>query len=121
MVAALENQPEWRPLTVKSFGSSSGGEYLILENGSVLLTGEVPDKVTYTGEFETDLQSVAGFRLEALTHPDLPGRGPGRGDAARPNFVLNEFRVAVKKGVKESQLKLQNAEADFSQKNWDIA
>ena len=121
MVAALENQPEWRPLTVKSFGSSSGGEYLILENGSVLLTGEVPDKVTYTGEFETDLQSITGFRLEALTHPDLPGRGPGRGDAARPNFVLNEFRVAIKKGGKESQLKLQNAEADFSQKNWDIA
>ncbi|MDA7895222.1 PSD1 and planctomycete cytochrome C domain-containing protein, partial [Akkermansiaceae bacterium] len=121
MGAALENQPEWWPLTVKSFGSSSGGEYRILENGSVLLTGEVPDKVTYTGEFETDLQSITGFRLEALTHPDLPGGGPGRGDAARSNFVLNEFRVAIKKGGKESQLKLQNAEADFSQKNWDIA
>lgn len=121
MGAALENQPEWRPLTVKSFGSSSGGEYRILENGSVLLTGKVPDKVTYTGEFETDLQSITGLRLEALTHPDLPGRGPGRGDAARPNFVLNEFRVALKKGGKESQLKFQNAEADFSQKNWDVA
>lgn len=121
VAAALENQPKWGPMTVKSFVSSGGEEYRILENGSVLLTGEVPDKATYTGEFETDLQSITGFRLETLTHPELPGKGPGRGDAARSNFVLHEFRAAIKKDGNISQLKLQNAEADFSQKNWDVA
>src|SRR5581483_3909692 len=36
-----------------------------------------------------------GFKLETLTHPSLPGQGPGRGDADRPNFVLNTFSVTI--------------------------
>lgn len=121
LIASLANRPKWKAMVVKAFESSAVGEHRVLKDGSVLLTGEVPDEATYMLEVETDLEVITGFKLEALTHSGLPGKGPGRGDAIRSNFVLHEFKVAEKKEGKERSLKLHNAEADFSQKGWDVA
>ena len=38
---------------------------------------------------------IPGFTLAKLTDPPLPGKGPGRHTAERPNFVLNEFSVGL--------------------------
>ena len=119
--ASLANQPGWKAMKVKSFSSEGGGEHRVLEDGSVLLTEKVPDKTAYTVQIEGALDGITGFKLEALTHPELPGKGPGRGDAVRSNFVLHEFKAALKKEGKEKPLKLKHAEADFSQKGWDVA
>ena len=120
-MASLASQPKWHAMKVTAFQSSGGEEHRVLKDGSVLLAGKVPDTATYTVEVETKLKDITGFRLETLTHPDLPGKGPGRGDAVRPNFVLHEFRAALKTGGKERPIALQKAEADFSQKNWSVA
>ena len=121
VMASLDNLPQWTPMKVKSFSSNGGSDYRLLKNDSVLLAGKVPEIATYTVEVETDLKSITGFKLEALTHPDLPGNGPGRGDVVRSNFVLHEFGASVKEGGEESQLNLLNADSDFSQKNWDVS
>jgi len=120
-VASLANQPEWQRLKVTEFKASGGEDHEILEDDSVLLTGKVPDTSTYTVEVETDLENITGFKLEALTHPELPGEGPGRGDAVRSNFVLHEFKAALRKDGEEEPIALQSASAEFSQKKWSVA
>ncbi len=119
-IASLANQPEWKQLKVTKFKATGGGDHQILANGSVLLTGKVPDTTSYTVEVETDLRNITGFKLEALTHPDLPGKGPGRGDAVRSNFILHELKAALRKDGKDHPISLRSASADFSQTNWNV-
>ena len=91
---------------------------------SVLLVDDPPEKDTYTVTVETKLTGIRGFKLETLTDPSLPGNGPGRGDAQRPNFVLNTFAVRAaptgEHGAAKA-VKLTNARADFSQERYDVA
>jgi hypothetical protein len=120
IVASLATHPQWQPLILTKFGTTGGEDHRLLENGSILLTGATPKTSTYTVELESTLKNITAFRLEALTHPDLPGQGPGRGDAARSNFVLHEFKAALRREGTSQPLPLRNASADFSQKNWNI-
>lgn len=113
--------PREHPLDVVEFRSLNGSTYEVLSDKSVLLTGKAPDKDTYTVTTKTKLSGISAIKLEALTHPSLPGTGPGRGDAKRANFVLNTFSAAVsdKKG-KQRPLEFTKATADFSQANFDV-
>jgi len=109
-------------LPISDFESQGGATHEILSDHSVLLSGDAPDKDTYTIRVQTKLQGIRGFKLEALTDDSLPGKGPGRGDANRPNFVLNTLEVhQVSNGVKGEKIRLVKAKADFSQKNFDVA
>ena len=115
---------QWHVLKIASFKSSGGANGTILDDNSVLLGGEVPAKDTYTLVVSTKQQNITGFHVEALTDPSLPGEGPGRGDDERPNFILNEFTVAVAPVGLDSNpqsLKLHSPQADFSQRGWDVA
>ncbi len=111
-------------LQVRKFESSVAGEpWELLADGSVLLTGaEPPDTDLYTVVTAQPLRDVRTIRLEVLTDPSLPGNGPGRGEAARPNFVLHEFRVQHRDAAGITrELRFSAARADFSQQNWDAA
>ncbi|QGJ70827.1 Planctomycete cytochrome C [Planctomycetales bacterium 10988] len=123
VTAALKTNPAaWEAKKPESFQSNGGESHKILKDDSVLISGSLPDTSIYEVRFPGPLKSVLGFKLEALTHPDLPGTGPGRGDEERPNFVLNEFTVKVEneKGMAEP-VELFSAEADFSQRKYDIS
>ena len=106
-------------LKIRAFDSSGGATHEFLADNSVLLSGEpVPDKDTYTFEIQTELRGITGIKLEALADDSLPGKGPGRGDAQRANFVLNSFTVtAAPADVPQKQipLKFASATASFSQ------
>ncbi len=107
-----------------AFDSLGGAGHKILEDGSVLLQDDPPDVDTYSVTVELGPEPIVGFLLETLTDPSLPGTGPGRGDAVRPNFVLNSFEVSLAGTKDESTSKsisLTDARADFSQKNYDVA
>lgn len=100
----------------------------LLSDGRVLLVGDdPPDRDVYRLRASANCQHVTGFRLDVLQHDSLPGRGPGRGDARRQNFVLNDFSVEIKlpssSDAKQQPRKLRfsSASASFSQKNWDVA
>ena len=111
-------------LPIASFDSAGGATPVTLPDNSILLTEDNPEKDVYTVTVYTDLKNITGFRLETLTDEALPGKGPGRGDAKRPNFVLNELAIqaAPKRddSVQEAVV-LTGAEADFTQASFAAA
>ena len=114
-------------LDIADFQSESDSFHEILDDKSVLLRANdnaaAPDKDSYTVTVRTELAGITAFKLEVLTDPSLPGRGPGRGDDKRPNFVLTEFSVSMVTGEqnKPSPIGLREARASFAQKNFPAA
>ncbi|MEY2725157.1 MAG: hypothetical protein RLZZ458_1024 [Planctomycetota bacterium] len=95
----------------------------MLEDGSILLTGgDAPSTDVYTITISQVPSDIRAIRLDALTHPELPGGGPGRGSDDRPNFVLHELvlEIVAADGT-STPLPFKTAWADFSQQKWDAA
>src|SRR5205823_2291210 len=87
---------EWTALEPENLKSSGGATLTKQKDNSILVSGEknaTPDIYTLTAT--TKLKGVTAVRLEALTDPALPAKGPGR--APNGNFVLNEFKVQFAK------------------------
>jgi hypothetical protein len=120
---SLRNAPRTHVLELLDFTSAESAAHRELDDNSVLLTDDPPDTDTYTFSANTDLTAVTGFKLEALTDDSLPGGGPGRGDARRPNFVLNTFAVEIApRGSSEFfPVVFSHAAADFSQQGFGVA
>jgi hypothetical protein len=121
--ASLDDAPQAHPLDLVDFESAEGAAFQKLDDKSVLLSDDPPDADTYTFAATTTLTGITAFKLEALVDDSLPGGGPGRGDAARPNFVVNTFSIeAAPQGSKEfAPVRLVRATADFSQQRFDVA
>ena len=98
--------------------------FIIDKDHSILATGTAPDKDSYTVNFTTEPGAVSEMQLEALTHPTLPERGPGRTN--RGNFVLNDLRIEVKPHLAAGstgtakQLKLATARASYAQPGYEV-
>ena len=60
-------------------GGDNAQHYTPLEDGSLLAQGFSPPEFDGVFTAETDLPEIRSFRLEALTDPNLPAGGPGRG------------------------------------------
>lgn len=118
---AGDKAPQTHLLEIDEFEAEHADGFERLEDGSILLTDDAPDKDTYTIRVSTKLTNIRGFKLEALTHESLPGEGPGRGDSKRPNFVLNTFSVTQQVDGKPQPIELVKAEADFSQKSYEVS
>ncbi|HWA97329.1 MAG TPA: PSD1 and planctomycete cytochrome C domain-containing protein [Pirellulales bacterium] len=120
---ALATEAETHVLEIDDFDSSGGAPFKMLDDNSVLLVDDPPDIDTYTVTVKTDLTNITAFKLEALTDPSLPGNGPGRGDAERPNFVLNTFSLTQAAADEKNPrpVKFATAKADYSQANYDVA
>jgi mono/diheme cytochrome c family protein len=111
-------------LNSTNLSSASGSSFQPQSDGSVLVVDDPPDTDTYTVTANWNVAGATGLLLETLTDPSLPGTGPGRGDANRPNFVLNHFEAVPLDGKGQPlgpALQLVDAVADFSQKNFDVA
>ena len=117
----LASAPQEHPLEIATFESLGESNHRVLPDKSVLLTDDVPDRDTYVITVRTKLTGITGFRLDALTDPSLPGTGPGRGEASRPNFVLNTFRVTAAEGNSPAApVKFARATASFSQARFPV-
>ena len=113
---------EFHPVELIGVQSSAGTVFKLLSDGSYLAGDKNPDvdKVTITAK--TELQEIAGFRLETLAHDSLAGRGPGRTEHG--NFVLSEFRAfaAASSEIKtEDRVALKYAQADFAQDQFPVS
>ena len=119
-----DRAPATHVLQIAEFNSAEGAPHKLLEDGSVLLVDDPPHTDTYTIVAETAVRDITGIKLEALTDPSLPGMGPGRGDAERPNFVLNTFSVTAS-STGDSRLpqavRLAARSASFEQANYPLA
>lgn len=113
---------DWTPLRPETATATSGATLKILDDNSILASGTVPDKETYTFVADLAVGAVTGIRLEAMIDPSLPAGGPGR--AKNGNFVLSEVSIsaAPKSAPKKSaKVPLHHAFADFSQSDYAVA
>ena len=111
----------WTPLDMQSGKSTAGATFAKQADKSIIVGGKLA-KDTQTFTFHTDLAGITGVKLEAMTDPKLPAKGPGR--AQNGNFVLSEFKIsaaAKAEPAKSQPVALQNAVADFSQQGFAVA
>ena len=99
----------------------AGVKFATLGDQSVLVSGDSPDKVTYTLELTTSQTNPTHLRLEALTDAGLPSKGPGR--TAHGNFVLTGVQVQAEPlgGGASVAVPIAQATADLSQPKFDPA
>ena len=113
---------QWTRLKPVSVKTASGATADILDDAAVLMGGANNETDSYEIELHSEFTNVAAIRLEALTDPKLPSKGPGR--TPHGNFVLSEITatIAARDVTGESQvLKFARAAADFSQEKFDVA
>ena len=118
LLAASGEAPTWEVLEIADFSGSEGETCEHLEDGSLLVTGDVPDKTTYTVKLRSELAGIRAIKLEMLTHESLPANGPARGNGSRPNAILNEATLL---DSSNEAVALHSARADFSQRGYDVS
>ena len=112
----------WWILKPTGLNSTGGSTLTLLDDQSVLAGGANPRHDVYELTATTDQTGLTAVRLEALTHPSLPGGGPGR--HTNSNFVLSEFELTAvsQRDPQQSQtVKFVRAEADYNQANYEVA
>lgn len=118
----LPDEYEWQVVKPISVTSAGGAKLDVLDDSSVLASGATPETDNYEIQYETNLAGpIAAIRLEALTDPQLPSKGPGR--TPHGNFVLSEITASVAATAPASEpriLKFARAQADFSQKDYPV-
>jgi cytochrome c553 len=94
-----------------------------LEDGSLLFTGDNPNQPVYTLTFRTTARHITAVRLDALTDPSLPKKGPGR--ARNGNFALTDFTVTTAPTkdpkAKPQPAKLVTARATHEQNSGELS
>lgn len=99
-----DDQPDWIVLQPEAEDNSTGGQkYLPQPDGSLLAQGYAPTKNRVQLVAQTDLPRIGAFRLELLTHPNLPLHGPGR--SIFGTGALSEFEVEVAPADAPDQMK----------------
>ncbi len=111
----------WATTEPVEFSATNNAKLEKQDDQSIYVSGS-QGKGDYKVVMHTDLTNITAIKLETLTDKRLPGTGPGR-SGANGNFVLTEFEVmqAPKSDPgKTVKVALQNAKADFSQKNFEV-
>ena len=114
------NKAAWIPL-VASVLTASNNARLTQETDRAVVVSGPNGKAAYVFVAENSLPGVTGLRLEALSDDRLPSKGPGR--APNGNFVLSQFSVEwhpLNSPQKTVRVVLQNAQADFSQDDYNV-
>ena len=107
-------QADWTPLEPVELVSRTGDQLQVLEDGSILATGEN----AYGGyelSFETAATDISVMRLQVLLHDAFPNRGPGRGPDG--TFCIEDLAIYFapkSSSVSRQKLKLRHALASQS-------
>ncbi|MCR9291581.1 MAG: PSD1 and planctomycete cytochrome C domain-containing protein [bacterium] len=120
--AAREQLVEWKTV-VPTERPFEGEKFRPLEDGSILSESYAPTRANNSFSLEVEPQTITAFRLDLLTHPQLPRGGPGRsvfGTGALTEFEVEiEARSAPESSAPESstpdtkrKVKFQHAIAD---------
>lgn len=111
----------WQILAPTELTSSGGSTMTRLDDNSILVGGANPGKDVYEISATTGATQLTAVRLETLTHPSLPGGGPGR--HSNSNFVLSEIELVAVSSAdpsKSQPVKFVKAMADYSQNGYGI-
>lgn len=125
VIAPVAEKPETGSIALKpvAVDIESGSETELQADQSLLFIGEGPDTDVYEIEYELPAGAITGIMIEALSDDSLPGKGPGRGVAGRPNIVLQHLEASLisAKEASETKLTFGSAHASFSQSNFPVA
>ncbi|MEQ9409515.1 MAG: PSD1 and planctomycete cytochrome C domain-containing protein [Fuerstiella sp.] len=98
-----------------------GQKFRLLEDGSILSESYAPTRTSNTFSLTTTAGKITAFRLDALTHPQLPHSGPGR--SIFGTGALSEFEVAIAPATdpgKRRTIKLVSAWADVNPEHSEL-
>jgi hypothetical protein len=114
-----EAQP-WQLVLNASAVSDGGATITSQPDGAYLVGGVNPAHDTYALNLPPQNTAITAFLLEVQPDDSLPGKSIGR--APNGSFVLTEFEVLVKEAddTEPVKQKLVKAEAEYSQKGYDI-
>ncbi len=112
-VAQIELLDRWQTAEPTSAIALHGTKLDILEDNSILASGNSPDQNTYTVSVRSASAKVTGVRIEVLPDASLPSGGPGR--AGNGNLVLTELRMNVHRGGAVVPVDLKAAQATREQ------
>jgi mono/diheme cytochrome c family protein/uncharacterized membrane protein len=123
---ARDDATKFEVLSPDMFATAKKSRLALLSDQSLLASGKNPVGDTYTIEANANIDGVSVFKLEVLTDPSLPQNGPGR--ALNGNFVLSQFKVEQvdinadgDETGPRSRIKIDRAEADYSQPQFEVA
>lgn len=119
--SSLPQSGTWSVIKADRMEALSKSEMVRQPDDSILVKGAGPAKETYTVAAQTKLKRLSAIRVEAIPDPSLPKKGVGR-SPNDGNFVLSGITVSVRgKGGLIRELKLADAQADFSQDQYPVA
>ncbi len=116
-----ESFTPWTALVFNEMKSSTGSTFQQASDKSILVAGP-NGKGKYELTAKVPFSQLAGLKIEAISDAALPNKGPGRSSGG--NFVLTELTIQIwpeSAPDKKTELKLQNANADFSQNGYSVA
>jgi mono/diheme cytochrome c family protein len=116
-----KERSSWAVVVPVRARSAGGAVFTAQPDGSLLAGGKNPAFDTYTLVVQTGSRGLRAVRLEALAHPSMPHRGPGR--AGNGNFALSDVRItaAPTRGGKAVPVKIARARATFEQRGLPVA
>ena len=92
-----------------------GTKFRVLDDWSIVSESYAPVSAAPQFKARTKAEQITGFRIELLTHPQLPRTGPGR--SVRGTAALSEFNVYVAPSnapEQRTQVRLISATADVN-------
>ena len=95
--AEFRGHTEWQTVQLKSSRSIKGAKMSVEEDGSVFVSGPSPKNDTYKLMVSSPLETITGFKLEAIPDERLPGGGSGRSPEGR--FILSRFAAHLDTGA----------------------
>ncbi len=105
----------WTVVSPESFESTGNDAFAVQEDGSILLSGESSQPVTWTVTVSLPDSPVTSLRLETLSDDSLPGKGPGRTGRSKPDIQLQELQCVLLTAAGDSvPVGLRSAQADHS-------
>ena len=120
--SARKDQTKWDVLKIANSSGSNSERYYPQADGSLLSQGYAPARFTSKFAATVENKKMNTIRLEALTDPNLPASGPGRG--LKGLFALTEFQMFVssaKTPEKKTRIKFIKATADFSNEDQPLS
>jgi Protein of unknown function (DUF1553)/Protein of unknown function (DUF1549)/Planctomycete cytochrome C len=117
---ARQHHAAWNLLEPVAFVSARGTTFVKQPDGSLLCTGKAPETDTYAISLAAKQSAITAVRLEVMSDPSLPMKGPGRQDNG--NLHLSEFRLLLWPGFGSPPIPIpiKRAAADFNQQGWII-
>ena len=112
------NKPIWQGMAMESFMATNGSKLVKLSDGSIRAEGPLPQTEITTVLLKGPIPKVSALRLELLTDPALPHKGPGR--CSNGNLHLNEIVVHKRTQKGDEKLFLRGPLSDFDQDGWTV-